>query len=348
MNQLFKPSLLMTALMLLSPTAWSASMNQHDHHAMSNMDMANMNMDAEHSSTSDMPMDHSSHTAVDTQSADKQSETMPAKPSEPHQHNTVAEVNADHSQHESPTIANQTTAITTAKQTRSPDYSDGIQSHASAHMHDDPNFWSIDAEKLQVARQNSDQQYTGQYDLRLWYGNSKNRLYLNNTGEFEKSKLNNASTEIAWWHAISPYWNTSLGIKQDYGHSSKDQSLASIGINGVAPYWFDLGANLYVSKDGDTQLDLSASYDLYITQKLVFQPNLEGVFYGKNNAEYQYGSGLASIESGFKLRYDITPQLSPYIGFEHQRFFGKTADYIRQDGATTHLNQATIGLRFWY
>jgi copper resistance protein B len=285
----------------------------------------------DHASVSDMPMDHSQHTATSSQSTGNNVTAIPNIPV------------VDHSDHQSMTMPLHST-------TRSPDYSNGQQSHASHHMNDNPNFWSIDAEKLELARQNNqdDDQYSGQYDVKLWYGNSENRLYLNNSGEFEHKNLQSASSEIAWWHAIAPYWNSSLGFKQEYGHSQRDQSWLSAGINGIAPYWFDLGANFYLSKDGDIQLKLNASYDLYISPKLVFQPDIATTFYGKNNPKYQYGAGLASIESGFKLRYDITPQLSPYIGFEHQRSFGKTAGYLRQQGDATHNSQIAIGLRFWY
>lgn len=303
---------------------------------------------------------HEHDTQLNEKSSHNEHQAIAPPQQEHTQHNASAEVTDEHSQHAAAPVSpvdHSQHAITSnaAKQSisgmlRNPDYSDGIQSHAASHMHDNPNFWSIDAEKLQLAQQHhqNDDQYSGQYDVRIWYGNSANRLYINNEGELQKQKLTDASSEIAWWHAIAPYWNTSLGFKQDYGHEQRDQSWTSIGINGVAPYWFDVGANLYVSKDGDTQLKLSGSYDLYISQKLVLQPEIETTFYGKNNAAYQYGSGLSSIGSGFKLRYDITPQISPYIGFEHERFFGKTADYLRQDHEATHDSQIAVGLRFWY
>lgn len=350
MNNYIKHSLLATSLLLLPLTAWAESMeHRHDSHAESKpstpMDHSQHEAMATDNKQQPSANTHLQHSQVPTssQQINSKAHTKLAVSVDHGEHHTITDKAVDHKEH--------TTMPATAKQpeagkTRSADYSNGQQTHASHHMNDNPNFWSIDAEALQLAK--NDDQYSGQYDIKFWYGNSENRVYLNNSGEFEHKNLQSASSEIAWWRALSPYWNTSLGFRQDYGHSQRDQSWVSTGINGVAPYWFDVGANLYVSKEGDVQLKLSSSYDLYITQKVVFQPEIEGTFFANNNAEYQYGSGLSSIESGFKLRYDITPQLSPYIGFDHERMLGKTADYVKQHGEATHSSQALIGLRFWY
>lgn len=231
---------------------------------------------------------------------------------------------------------------------RSPDYSDGYQNTASHHMMSSPNLWSVDAEKLELAHDDFAQQNSGQYELKLWYGNDYNRLYLNTSGEFAQNDLEQASTSLIWWRPFSPYWNTTFGLKQDYDADSTDQTWLGFGVSGLAPYWFDVEASVYGALTGHSQLQLNASYDLNISQKWVLQPEVELLAYGKTDVQHRYGAGLAEIKSGLRLRYEITPQFAPYIGLEHERFVGKTAKLYKDLEDDRSSRKILLGLRFWY
>ena len=231
---------------------------------------------------------------------------------------------------------------------RSPDYSDGYQNTASHHMMSSPNLWSVDAEKLELGHDDHAQQNSGQYELKLWYGNDYNRLYLNTSGEFAQNDLEQASTSLMWWRPFSPYWNTTFGLKQDYDADSTDQTWLGFGISGLAPYWFDVEASVYGALTGHSQLELNASYDLNISQKWVLQPEVELLAYGKTDVQHRYGAGLAEIKSGVRLRYQITPQFAPYIGLEHERFVGKTAKLYKDLEDDRSTRKILLGLRFWY
>ena len=243
------------------------------------------------------------------------------------------------------------THVSTAPQggkLRSPDYSDGYQNTASHHMMSSPNLWSVDAEKLELAHDDHAQQNSGQYELKFWYGNDYNRLYLNTSGEFAQKDLEQASTSLIWWRPFSPYWNTTFGLKQDYVAENTDQTWLGFGISGLAPYWFDVEASVYGALTGHSQLQLNASYDLNISQKWVLQPEVELLAYGKTDVQHRYGAGLAEIKSGLRLRYEITPQFAPYIGFEHERFVGKTAKLYKDLEDDRSSRKILLGLRFWY
>lgn len=239
---------------------------------------------------------------------------------------------------------------------RSPDYSNGYRNTASHHMMSSPNFWNFDAEKLELARNADGQNTSGQYELTLWYGNDYNRLYLNTSGEFEQDNLEQASTSIMWWRPFSTYWNTTFGLKQDYqqNDAAQDtdpkagQTWLGGGIRGLAPYWFELESSIYASLGGHSQLELNASYDLNISQKLVLQPEVELLAYGKTDVQHGYGAGLAEIKTGLRLRYELTPQFAPYIGFERERLVGKTAKLYKDLEANSSSRKILLGIRFWY
>jgi copper resistance protein B len=219
-------------------------------------------------------------------------------------------------------------------------------------MMSNPNLWSIEAEALELTRDaaNTDGHTGGHYDLKFWYGNDNNRLYLKAAGEIEQSQLQQHSTSALWWRPFSPFWNTVAGINLEGNETrkslaQKSQIWLAGGISGLAPYWFDLDAMAYVSTRGHSRFELHGRYDLYITQKLVLQPELELMAYGKTDASYAYGAGLAQISSAVRVRYDIWPQFSPYIGVERERSLGKTADF---HSAQTGQTKLLLGVQFWY
>lgn len=267
------------------------------------------------------------------------------------------EQHSGHAAPASPDHGAQAHASRSTGKLRNPDYSDGYRSAASHQMMSSANFWSIDAEQLELAQDERSQQNSGQYELKLWYGNDYNRLYLNSSGEVAENDLEQASTSLMWWRPFSAYWNTTVGLKHDYqrqDETAQDTDLKSgqtwlgAGITGLAPYWFEVEANLYGSTGGHSQLELKTSYDLNITQKWVLQPEVELRAYGKTSTEHRYGTGLAEVNTAARLRYEITPQFAPYIGFERERFVGKTARLYKNSEGDSSSSKILLGLRFWY
>src|SRR3546814_7108787 len=125
-----------------------------------------------------------------------------------------------------------------------------------------------------------------------WFGGTYNRAVLKAEGEVAGGKLKEAQTELLWSHAVSTFWDTQLGVRVDHGEGPSREWLA-FGVQGLAPYWFDIDATAYVGPSGRTALSLSAEYDLLITQKLVLQPRVEVNFYGKRDEAREIGSGLS-------------------------------------------------------
>ena len=185
------------------------------------------------------------------------------------------------------------------------------------------------------------------YDGQVWYGQDYDRVVVKLEGDIVDSKLEESSTELLWNHAITTFWNTQLGARYDTGEGP-DQSWLAFGIQGLAPYWFEIDATAYVSDEGQTALSLEAEYELLLTQRLVLQPRLEMNLYGKNDAERNSGKGLSDLAIGMRLRYEITRQFAPYVGVDWAKSFGNTADFIREDNAATEETRWLAGLRFWF
>jgi copper resistance protein B len=226
-------------------------------------------------------------------------------------------------------------------------YSDGLTFDAHQHMmhSDQQSFAALLVDRLEAVR--TPDATHGAYDLQFRYGRDYDRAVLKAEGEFADGRLEDAHTELLWSHAVAAYWDTQLGVRYDSGEEPGRGWLA-FGVQGLAPYWFEIEATAYVGDEGRSALRLHAEYELLLTQRLVLQPRVEANLYGKDDAERALGSGLSDAVAGLRLRYEIKREFAPYIGVEYVAKFGNTADYAEAAGEDTGQTRWVAGLRFWY
>ncbi len=186
------------------------------------------------------------------------------------------------------------------------------------------------------------------YEAQAWFGRNYDRLVIKAEGNVAKGKLQESSTEVLWGHAVATYWNTQLGARFDTGSAGLGQEWMAMGIQGLAPYWFEVDVTGYVGNNGKTALSLSAEYELLLTQKLVLQPRVELSYYGQRDEAREIGKGLSDGALGARLRYEFKREFAPYLGVERVSKFGETAGLARNDGKKTDETRWVAGLRFWY
>jgi len=226
-------------------------------------------------------------------------------------------------------------------------YSDGLDFGPHRHLShaDQSSFASLLVDRLEAV-QIRDQTHAA-YEFQFRYGRDYDRLVLKAEGEVSDGRSEEARTELLWGHAVAAYWDTQLGVRYDSGVGPNRGWLA-FGVQGLAPYWFEIDATAYVGDEGRSALRLSAEYELLLTQKLVLQPRVEANVYGQRDAERALGAGLADLAVGVRLRYEIRREFAPYVGVEWAGKYGATADYARAAGADTRESRVIAGLRFWY
>ncbi len=212
-------------------------------------------------------------------------------------------------------------------------------------MGDEQSFASLMVDRFESAR-TRDSSFTT-YELQGWFGRDYDRAVLKAEGEVDGGKLHDARTELLWGHAVAAYWDTQLGVRYDSG-LKPDRRWLAFGIQGLAPYWFEIDATAYVGENGRTALRLDAEYELLLTQKLILQPRFEANFYGKSDTQRERGSGLSDTALGLRLRYEIRREFAPYIGIERSNKYGGSADFARAEGQRTSESRVVAGLRFWF
>ncbi|HEX7324131.1 MAG TPA: copper resistance protein B [Rhodanobacteraceae bacterium] len=184
-------------------------------------------------------------------------------------------------------------------------------------------------------------------DAQGWYGTDTNKLWIKAEGDIEAGRLQNLRFEALWDRPVSIYWDTQLGVRHDFG-IGPGRTWAAFGIEGLAPYFFDVEATFYVGQGGRTAFRFEAAYDMRITQRWILQPRLEVDLYGKNDPQRGIGSGLSSADAGLRLRYEVTRKFAPYIGVTFDRSFGRTADFARKAGDAAFDPHLVAGLHFWF
>jgi copper resistance protein B len=211
---------------------------------------------------------------------------------------------------------------------RDPDYSDGVRMDAARGidmaMEDDPAFFALHADRLEAFHATRGD--GRQWDIEGGYGSSRDKLWLRTEGERRRGRLDHADVELLWQHAVAAFWDTQLGVRTDTGAGPGRRWLA-FGIQGLAPYWFELEATGYLGPAGRTAARLRADYELLFTQRLVLQPELEVNAYGKADPARGLGSGVSDASLGLRLRYEIRREVAPYVGGVWTRRFGGPADH---------------------
>ncbi|WP_454763766.1 copper resistance protein B [Cupriavidus campinensis] len=221
-----------------------------------------------------------------------------------------------------------------------------LGAHRQLHMADEHLFASVLVDRLEWAHGNDSD--AAAYDVQAWFGSTYNKLVIKAEGEAEKGRVHDARTELLWGHAIGTYWDTQLGLRNDAGHGRPGRNWLAVGVQGLAPYWFEVDATAYLDTEGRTALRLSAEYELLLTQRWILQPRIEANLYGKNDPAVGVGSGLSSGAVGIRLRYEISRQFAPYLGVERYQTFGNTADMVRASGGRSGETRFVAGIRAWF
>jgi copper resistance protein B len=180
-----------------------------------------------------------------------------------------------------------------------------------------------------------------------WIGGDIDKLWLRTEGEHAHGGLEQADVEVLWNHAVAAFWDTQLGIRQDFGQGP-NRTWAAFGIQGLAPYWFEMDLTGYVGNSGRTALRAEIDYEILLTQRLILQPRLEVNAYGKSDPAAGIGSGLNDAQAGLRLRYEIRREFAPYVGVEWVRRFGESADLARLQGQGTRDASVVVGVRAWF
>jgi len=204
-------------------------------------------------------------------------------------------------------------------------------------------YWLLD--RLEVS--DADDGTALGWEASAWIGGDIQRLWLRSEGEAVDGRIEHGDIEVLYGRSVRAWWDVVAGVRQDVG-DGPSRTWGAIGVQGLAPYKFEVAATAYLGQGGRTALRAEAEYDTLLTNRLILQWRAEANAHGKNDPMAGVGAGLSTIEAGARLRYEITRQFAPYIGIEHECAFGNTADFRRNAGHGAGDTRIVAGVRVWF
>ncbi len=181
-----------------------------------------------------------------------------------------------------------------------------------------------------------------------WIGGDIDRFAYKTKGEGSfGGSAEKAEVQALWSHALDPWFNLQVGVRQDFRPDPR-RTYATVGIEGIAPYWFKLEGQLFLSSKGEASARIEANYDQRITQRLIAQPAVELNLAAQDVQEIGMGAGLNSVELGLRVRYEIVREFAPYVGVHWEKKLGQAADYARDEGESSDSLRFVTGIRFWF
>lgn len=181
------------------------------------------------------------------------------------------------------------------------------------------------------------------WDLDGWIGNDFNKLALKSEGKMKKDDLVRNEFWGLYSRNISEFWDGQIGIRFD--EKPKATSYLTLGFEGLAPYFFETQAHLFVSENGNLTARIRQEIDFLITQQLILQPFFEANFAAQKVAEQKIATGINDAEFGVQTRFEVTKKFAPYIDFHYQSKFGGTAKMARKYGENRDNFATVLGLR---
>ncbi len=157
--------------------------------------------------------------------------------------------------------------------------------------------------------------------------------------------------QLLYGRLISAWWDAQVGVRVDQKRTSGASATragAVVGLQGLAPGWFELEPSLFLTTTGNLSFDLTASYDMFVTQRVVLQPRLESTVALRDEAEFGLGRGLSDASLGLRARVELRREFTPYVGVVWDRNYGRAATIARQAGDAPGERRMVAGLRLWW
>ena len=181
------------------------------------------------------------------------------------------------------------------------------------------------------------------WDSYAYVGYDLNKVYIYSEGEkADEASSGDSENQLVYSRAIAPYWDVQVGVGYDKTEES-DKTWGVIGIQGLAPYFFETRAVILVAEDGNIGIRAEVEYEALITQKLILTPSVAFEAYTKDDIEMGIGSGFSNLTLGARLRYEFVREFAPYLGLEWSKNYANTDDIAPLEEA-----YATAGVRFWF
>ena len=173
-----------------------------------------------------------------------------------------------------------------------------------------------------------DQQGTGALKSKLEtrIGTDEHKIFIKLHLDKDEAQETELDGKVLYSRMISDFWDAQLGVryaneKITVAHGAKDteEKLDGVlGLHGLAPYFFETDAYLYIGQDSFVGFSLETERDLLLSQKLIIKPYLELDLILNDASQYAQKTGLDRAKVGLETRYELNKKVMPFIDLAYQ------------------------------
>jgi copper resistance protein B len=184
------------------------------------------------------------------------------------------------------------------------------------------------------------------WDVNARIGTDDYRLVLKSEGEAVRGRTKDAEVQLLFDMPISEFFNVQAGWRRVL--APVNRNFFAIGIEGLAPYFFDTEATIFISEKGGASLRVKSGIDIPVAANLYTKPSIEANLYGSDDRALGTYAGFGSVKLALQTRYEITRQFAPYMEMGWERLLGRTGAVARSTGDRFENAYAVVGIRMWY
>ncbi len=217
-----------------------------------------------------------------------------------------------------------------------------LPSSASA----EPLLWGVQVEQLE--HRFGDETDVQAWDANAFVGSDELKFVWRTEGEYatEEDAFETLENQARLQTPISTFFDAVAGVRVDTP-KGRDRVYGVIGTHGLAPQWFEVDLDLYLSDKPVARFE--AEYEALITNFVILTPSFEVDLPLADDTAIGNGAFGPSVEVGLRLSYDLIDRaVSPYVGVHYERLFGETRDIALDEGEDDDNLFAVAGLRLMF
>ena len=166
------------------------------------------------------------------------------------------------------------------------------------------------------------------FDAELRHTNATRSWLLELEGSQPRRGASEREFTLLYARPWTAYFDWQLGL-QAATHDGDSATALVVGVAGEAPYRIETQLRAIIDDGGDVTLQGEFERDFRVSPRFVVQPRVE----------LRIGRGNDELGGELRGRFEISPQIAPYVGIAWQHRF---------DGADRTDRTAVAGVSFWF
>jgi copper resistance protein B len=234
----------------------------------------------------------------------------------PQQSGQSTEVHDDHSQHQTESAVATTAIKEEPTQPLQQQQSSSDDADHAAHIkeHGGQIYQQSTVESEWLRSDDGEGVLKSKLETRI--GTDENKIFIKVHADRTESEQAEYDAKVLYSRNVADFWDVQAGLRYRNDQNrevDQDQVDAVIGVHGLAPYFFETNAYLYVGQDNQISLSVETERDVLLTQKLIVKPYLDLNVVLSDDSNYAKKSGLNTAQLGLETRYEIHKKVMPFV-----------------------------------